>query len=106
MNRADAGAGQHGDGSFRNHWQGNKNAVALLNAIALEDIGKLTNIVMELLVGEGALFAWLAGTGGLALPDEGGFVSGGGAEVPVKTVVTDVEPATAEPFRVRFLPRN
>ncbi len=59
---------------------------------------------MELLVGEGAFFAWLARTGGLALPDEGGLVGSGSSEVAVKAVVTDIEPATAEPFRVGFLP--
>src|SRR5260221_14512341 len=102
MNRADARASQHGDRSFRHHGQVDKNAIALLNAIAFEDIGKLTDIVVQLFVSKGAFFAWFAGTGGLALPNQGSLVGGGRSEVAVKAVVTDIEPATTEPFRVGF----
>ena len=57
MDRADAGAGEHGDGGFRDHGQINDDAVALLDAVAFEDVGKEADFAMELLIGEGAFFA-------------------------------------------------
>ena len=74
VHRADAGAGEHGNGGLRHHRQVDEDAVARLDAVALEDIGEAADLVMKLFVGEGALFARLAGGGGLALPDQRGLV--------------------------------
>ena len=104
MHRADAGAGEHGDGGLGHHRQVDEDAVARLDAVALEDIGEPADFVMKLFVGEGAFFARLAGGGGLALPDQRGLVGAGGAQVPVEAVVADIELAADEPLGIRLLP--
>jgi hypothetical protein len=58
--RAYAGAGEHGNGGLGHHGQVDQDAVAGLDAVALEDICKPADLVVELLVGEGAFFARLA----------------------------------------------
>ena len=77
VHRADAGAGQHGDGGLGHHRQVDEDAVARLDAVALEHIGEPADLVVELLVGERALLARLAGRGGLAFPDQGRLVGRG-----------------------------
>ena len=104
VHRADARAGQHGDGRLGHHGQVDEDAVARLEAVALEHVGEPADLVMKLLVGEGALFARLAGSGGLALPDQRGLIRPRRAQVPVEAVVADIELAADEPLRVGLLP--
>ena len=104
VHRADAGAGEHGDGGLGHHGQVDEDAVAGLDAVALEDVGEAADLVVKLFVGEGALFARLAGSGGLAFPDQRGLVGAGGAQVPVEAIVADIELAADEPLGVGLLP--
>ena len=66
--RADAGAGQHGDGQLGRHAHVDGDAVAFFHAERFQDVGELLHFAMKLLVGEHADFA------GFALPDDGGFI--------------------------------
>jgi hypothetical protein len=104
VHRAEAGAGEHGNGGLGHHGQVDQDAVAGLDAVAFEDIAEPADLVMKLFVGEGALFARLAGGCGLPLPDQGGLVGARGVQMPVETIVTDIELAADEPLGVRLVP--
>lgn len=53
---------------------------------------------MELLISEGALIARLT------FPDQCGLIASPGSQVPVETVVRDIDLAANEPFSMRRLP--
>ncbi len=78
--------------------------VAALDAVALEHIGEAADLAMKLLVGERAFFARLAGGGRFPLPDQRGFVGAWGVQMPVETIVADIELAADEPLGVGLLP--
>jgi len=48
----DAGADEHGDGQFGHHRHVQGDAVAGLDALALEHVGELANLAMQILVAE------------------------------------------------------
>ncbi len=103
VNGADARAGQHGDGELGNHRQVDGHAVALAHPQALQHVGELVDLAVELPVGEGAAVA------GFALPDQSRLVALAGsirADVAVETVDADVELAAHEPLGLRRFPRE
>jgi hypothetical protein len=104
VDRPDAGAREHGDGGLGHHGQVEDDAVALLDAVALEDVGEAANLAVQLGEGEDAFLAGASVGGGLAFPDEGGLVGVGGAEPLVEAVGGDVELAADEPLGEGFLP--
>ena len=55
MHRADARAGQHGNGQLGHHAHINAYAVAFFHAIILQHIGKLHHLEMQVAVGEYAV---------------------------------------------------
>ncbi len=95
---ADAGAGQHGDDGLRHHRHVDGDAVALLDAEALQGVGEQVDLAVEVPVGEHAPVA------GLALPDDGGLVALAGLDVAVAAVVAGVDLAADEPPGVRRVP--
>ena len=92
MGRADAGAGQHGDGQFRRHGQVDGHPVALPYAQALEAVGELADLPQQVTVGVHLPVARLA------LPDDGGLVAPPVVDVPVDAVVGHVQLAADEPL--------
>src|SRR3546814_3102870 len=52
VDRADARAGQHGIGGFRNHRHVDGDAVALLDAARLQGIGEAADVLEELTIGD------------------------------------------------------
>ena len=68
MDRADARAGQHGDGRFGHHRQINDHAVAFFDPVSLEHIGEQADFAMKLLVGERAFLARLCRRRPVRLP--------------------------------------
>ncbi len=54
VRRADAGAGQHGDGQLRSHAHVDGDAIAFLYAQRLQHIGELLHFTMQLLIGQSA----------------------------------------------------
>src|SRR5207247_299761 len=68
------------------------------DAQALEDVGELADLAVQILVGEGTRVARLA------LPENGGLGAARPVEVAVEAVVTDVELAAVEPAGVRLVP--
>ena len=105
MNRADSGAGQHGDGSFRDRRQIDDHAIAPADFVSFQDIGETANVAMQLLISEDAFLTRLA------LPDQGGFVAARALQMPVETILGHVQLSAHEPFRKGrfpfedFLPR-
>ena len=73
-------------------------AVALADAERLEDVGELLHLAVQVPVRERAPVARFA------LPDDGGLVARGAADVPVDAVGGDVQRAAAEPRGVWRLP--
>ena len=70
MDRADARAGEHGDGGFGNHRHVNRHAVALFDAERFQHVGELADLRVQFRVGE--LLHFLLR---FALPDDGGLVA-------------------------------
>ncbi len=98
VNRAEPGAGQHGDGRLGDHRHVDEHAIALPDVIALQDVGEAADLAVQLRVGDRARLARLA------FPDDRRLVLGRSAQMPVEAVLRDVELAADEPFRERRLP--
>ena len=92
MHGADAGAGQHGIGRFRDHRQVDGDAVALLDAVLLQNIGEAADMLMEFVVGD-----LLVVIGIVAFPDDGHLVAAL-LQMPVDAIVGDVEDAVLVPL--------
>ena len=91
---ADARAGEHDDRQLGDHRQVEGDAVTLLDAVLLEDVGELADLVLELGVRVRVRVA------GVALEDDGGLVALAGLDVTVDAVVGRVELAALEPLDV------
>ena len=97
VDRANPGAGQHGDRQLRNHLQVHANPVAFLDAERLEDIGEFAHFTVELPVGQLGILPGL-----VAFPDDGGLVTSR-LQVPIQTIDRDVGFATGKPFDIQVL---
>ena len=92
MDRANAGAGQHGNGQFGHHRQVDGDAVALVDAARLEHVGEFADLFVQFLVGQRGIFPRL-----VALPDDGDLIAFG-IEVPVEAIVHNVGLAAGKPL--------
>ena len=92
VNRANAGAGQHGNGQFGHHRQVDGDAVALFDAARFEHVGEFADLFVQLLVGQRGVFPRL-----VPLPDDGDLIAFG-IEVPVEAIVRDVGLAAGKPL--------
>jgi len=92
---ADAGAGEHDHRQLGDHRHVQRDAVTLLDAVLLEHVGELTDLVEELLEGAGLRVSRVA------LEDQGRLVTLAGFDVTVQAVVRGVEFAALEPLDVR-----
>jgi len=92
---ADARAGQHGDGELGDHGHVDADAVALLGAVALEHVGVLAHLFVQLAVG----VADEAFAGIVRLPDQRELVAAL-FQVAVQAVLCDVELAADEPLHL------
>ncbi len=95
VRRADAGARQHGDGEFRNHWHVDADSVSLADAKGLQSVGGAADLVLEFGVGDRPRVAWLS------LPDDGSLATLPGQDMPVDRVVAGVDLAPDEPLGER-----
>ena len=95
VGRADAGAGQHGDGQLRHHGHVQRDPVALIHAQALQPVGELADLAVQVAVGVHLPVSRLA------LPDDGRLVLARPVQVPVDAVVGCVELAAHEPLGER-----
>ncbi len=102
MDGANARAGQHGEAGFQNHRHIDRNAVAFLDAMGFQDIGKAADLAMEFTIGQ--LFR-RART--IRFPDDRCFVAAC-FEVTVQAVFCDVQNTVRIPFdiEITFIPRN
>ena len=98
MGSADARASEHRDRGFRNHGQVDGHAIPLPYAQVLQRIGELAHLAMEPLV------CVLSDITGLSLPDQRRLVPARAVQVPIQTIVGDVELSPDEPLGVRGVP--
>ena len=92
MNGADARAGEHGVGRFRDHRQVDGDAVAILDAMLFQHIGEAADLLVQLTIGDMARDGRV-----VALPDDRGLV-GAVAQMPVDAVHGGVGGSVLEPF--------
>jgi hypothetical protein len=92
MCRADTGTGLHGNHAFNAHGHVNQDAVALLNALRLERIGKLADL------GEQFFESDLGHSAVIGFKDDGRLVLVGGADVAVQAVGAGVQFAVVKPL--------
>jgi hypothetical protein len=95
---ADARAGQHGHGQLGDHRHVDGDPVPLAHTQALERVGGLLHVAVQVGVGDGA------GVAGLALPVKGHLVAPAGGHVAVHRVVAHVELPADEPPGERQVP--
>ena len=98
MDGADARAGQHSDGEGGDHRQVDDHPVAFFDALLLEDVGELGDLLPEILVGDG-----LGGFRGVAFEVVSDGVAFTGFDVTVEAVVRNVQFAAFEPTDLRVL---
>ena len=84
MNCSNAGASQHRDDSLRNKRHVDQNAIALFDAIALEDISENADFAVELVISQRAALT------GFALPNDGRLVAARSVEMSVEAVFRGV----------------
>ena len=92
MHRADARAGKHRIGGFRDHRQIDGDAVAFLDAVSLEHVGEAADLAMQFFIGDVAAVLRI-----VAFPDDGRLFGAFG-QMPVDAVRRDVQRAVLEPF--------
>ena len=88
---ADPGTGEHRDDDLGDHRQEDPDHVPLADAEILQAVGQALHVAMQVRVGDGAFLALLAA------PVVGDALAEPGLDVPVQTVVGDVERAVGEP---------
>ena len=93
VRRADARAGQHGDGHLGDHRHVETDAVALGDAERLEDVGEARHLALQ--VGEGQHPA----VARLALPDDRRLVAPRRLHVAIEAVVGEIGGRADEPLR-------
>ena len=92
MDRADARAGEHGVGRRRDHREIDRDAVALLDPVGLQDVGEFADLGVELAIGDLGRFLGI-----VALPDDRHAV-GALFQMPVDAIGRDVERAVMKPL--------
>ena len=98
VRRADARARQHRNRELRNQRHVERDAIAALNVRVFQNVRKLADFGVQLLISERARLA------GFTFPDQRGFVASPGGEMPVETVVRDIDLAADKPLGVRWVP--
>jgi hypothetical protein len=97
VDRADAGAGLHGDHAFDRHRHVDQDAVALLDALRTQRIGELRNTAQQFLVGH------LADLAAVGFENDGDLVAEAGFDVAVEAVVGNIQLAIGKPLVERCI---
>ena len=97
VDRADAGAGEHGDHGLGDHRHVDGHYVAAVHVLPAQGVGELADLLVELAVGD-----FLVVGGIVAFPDDRHLVAAFG-EVTVEAVVRHVEGAVGEPLDVHVM---
>ena len=96
MDRADAGASQHGHDGFGNHRHIEAHPITLADAAVLQHVRQSTDLFVQLAIGERAALIRL-----IALPNDGRLVPPR-REMPINTVETGVQSPAFKPADVAF----
>ena len=98
MGRSNAGAGQHRHRRFRNHRHVDTNAIALDHPHALKHVGHLAHLPMQLGIGQ------RAGVPRFSFPYQGRLITPVGRQVPIETVIGNIDLTTPKPLGKGRLP--
>ena len=98
MHGADAGRGEHGDGSFGDHRHIDDHPVALADAVVAQHGGKRHHLVAQFAIGEAPDFSE-----DRAVVDQGDLIGAPALDMAVEAVVGRVALGTAEPASVDAL---
>jgi len=100
VNRADPGTGEHRDRGVRDHRQIQRDPIAPDHALALEDVGKAADAVVELLIGDVLVTLRV-----VTFPEQGDLIATL-IEMAVDAVVADVQGAVVIPADVQIVQRE
>ena len=92
MDRADARAGEHGDGGFGDHRHIDRDAVAFFGTLCFQHIGKAADVGVEFAVGD---FFGIVRV--VTFPDDGHLI-GAVFQMPVEAIGRYIERAVLVPF--------
>src|SRR5262249_7980574 len=98
MDRSDPCTSQHGDRRLRTHRHVDDNPVTFLDVVSFQNVGKLADLAMKLLVSERLLIP------GFSFPDQRRFVPSSAVHMPVEAVLRDIQLPTDKPFGERLVP--
>ena len=98
MNRADAGAGQHGHRAFDRQRHVDDDAIALHHSERFQAIGEAADHAVQLAIGDDAFAAILA------KPDESGAIAALGVRMAIQRIHRDVGLRTGEPLMMDAIP--
>ena len=98
VNRADAGAGQHGDRGLGNEGHVEKDTVPLLHAVALEDICEFADLAVELAVSQNLFVTRFP------LPDDRGLVRTRPLQMAIEAVLGGIHLGSDKPLGIGELP--
>ncbi|VVM58611.1 hypothetical protein PS639_01157 [Pseudomonas fluorescens] len=94
VNRADPGAGQHGDHGFGDHRHIDSHHVAAVHILAAQGVGEFADLFMQFAVGDVAAFGRV-----IPFPNDRDLIAALG-QMTVEAVVGHVEGAVGEPLDV------
>ena len=98
VDRADAGAREHGHRGLGNHGKVDAHPIALVDSERFQDVGELADLAQELAIRDHARLA------GFSLPDDRGLVLAPGGRVPIEAVLREIELSAHKPPGERDLP--
>ena len=98
VDRPDPRAGEHRDRELRDHREVERDAVALADPEAPQDVGELGDLAVEVAVGQRPLVPRFP------FPDQRGLVFPSARQVPVEAVDGHVQLSPDEPLRLRRFP--
>ena len=98
VGRTNPRTGEEGNDGFGDHWHINSDAIAFFDPQFFHGVGELTNLMVQLGVGEGTRVT------GFPFPDEGGFIFAPSFQVAIEAVMGNVDLAVDKPFCEGRLP--
>ena len=101
MDRTDSRTSKHCDGEFRDHRHIQDDPITFLNPMFFQYIRKTADFSVELLVGVCTTFCGI-----IRFPDEGGLILSWAVQMPIKTVVGNINFPTQIPLDTRGVEIN
>ena len=98
MDCPDPGTSEHRDCSFGNGRQIDDDAITFSNLVSLENIGETTDLAVQLIISQRASLARFA------LPKKSRLIASWSGQMPIETILRNVQLPTHKPFGERSFP--